>query len=117
MNWEAFFAIGSVTLILAAILAVPGYFLARWLKRHPAVQSAERRTITAAGGVVFGLMVVVLTGGMAVRELAPTTTIGRFLSSSRGLLTFGLFVILLFGAMGSALARRGIRLEKLQGDV
>ncbi|MCH1917999.1 hypothetical protein L9G15_00970 [Shewanella sp. A3A] len=92
MDWEAFFAVGVVMLVLAVVLLVPGLMLGRRLS-NSAVNALFTLRPTIRLGVFMG-MGLSLSGLVAViGYFAPSSFISHWTATHSGL--FGCIVVLL----------------------
>ena len=88
MNWEAFFAIGAFTVILGAMLLVPGLLWARKMaKQHP--ETPAGMSITKNGYIFIGVILVVLFTGLTSQYWAPDSPLGQWTATRSGRYLFG----------------------------
>jgi hypothetical protein len=101
VNWEAFFAIGALTVLLGGLLYVPSRWWAnRKLKGGPH-GSYARLHVTAAGFLFYGFLVGFLIIGLLLDYLAPESRLGQIVATGIG--RFVLLVVVV--AIGVALER------------
>ena len=89
MNWEAFFIIGGLALILGAILYIPGRWWARRKLAESSPESNARLHITPIGYIYFTVLIGGMLFAFSQQYFAPDSEIGKLVSSS-----FGRFVLL-----------------------
>jgi len=92
MNWEAFFAVGSFTVILGVVLLVPVLIWARRkAKQHPEVPA--RMFVTKTGYLYLGAISFVLFAGLTSQYWAPESLLGQWTATKPGRFLFGGIVI------------------------
>jgi hypothetical protein len=107
MNIEALLVVGSLCLVVGALLYIPGRLLGRRLsKRHP--QRAASRRITRAGAVFYGASVAVLLVGFAQQHVAPESWFGQFVATPVGRLAFTAVVVAVWAVFELALRKLGV---------
>lgn len=111
MNWEAFGAIGLVTLALGVLLYVPARF---WVKRKLRAEPGAHAKLrfTKLGWVLISTALLFLFGGFMMEFLAPESLLGQFVKTSSGRFLYALIVVLIFWLVEAALKARGIKLTK-----
>ena len=111
MNWEAFGAIGLVTLALGVLLYVPARF---WVKRKLRAEpdSHPKLRLTKLGWVLICAMVFLFIGGFSLQYLAPESLLGQFVKTSSGRFLYAATLALVFWLVEAALKARGIKLTK-----
>jgi hypothetical protein len=77
VNSEALLVIGAVTLLLALVLAVRGWLLARWLNRRHAGGAGSVR-LTRAGLVLYSAQIAILFGVYGWPSFIQTLGSGLF---------------------------------------
>jgi len=113
MNWEAFLVIGGFTLILGAVLLVPGLIWARIkVKQHP--DEPAGMSVTRTGYVFFGSMLVVLLAVITSQFWAPESSIGLWAASRSGRFLLGAIVVGAALLIELVLAVAGIKLKVLE---
>lgn len=109
MNWEAFAAIGTFTLVLGVMLYIPARWWAKRKRReHPNSDATLR--VTRAGFVFSVIFIVLLMLGFSQEFLAPDSRLGQLVSSSSGRLLFGAFVGAVFWLLEVVLKSKGVML-------
>jgi ATP-dependent Clp protease adapter protein ClpS len=106
-------------LLFVAIFAVIGgllylpFFL--WFRRH---RPSEGRTLSArvsytpAGWLLFGVLLIAMFAGIALRERLVQGTLGSLLQGELGLLKWWVLIFVVFSAVGALLRGAGIELER-----
>jgi len=112
MNWEAFFAIGVFTIILGAVLLVPGLIWARRkAKQHP--EAPAGMSVTKTGYLFLGGMLVVLFAGLTSQFWAPDSLLGQWTATRSGRFLFGGLVVGAAFLFERVLAATGVKLKVL----
>ncbi|MBO1271719.1 hypothetical protein J3L11_08705 [Shewanella sp. 4t3-1-2LB] len=87
MDWEAFWAVGAVTLVLGVVLLVPGLMLGRKLSKTSSNEFVT--SVITKHGLFFGVVFVVsLLLASAARYFAPNSFIGHWTATDAGLYSF-----------------------------
>ena len=116
MNWEALLVIGGFTILLGLLLYLPGRWWARrQLAKSPDGSPAKAR-VTRAGYLFFGIMIGLLFIGFSQEHIAPTSSLGEFVSNRGGRWIFAGAILAIAVVIEKILARAGIELLRQEND-
>lgn len=107
---EALIVISLLSLVIGALLYIPGRLLAKRVLRKSAPSDAVRIRVTSAGLAVATLLVGLLLFGVAQPRIAPESTLGRLLSSGAGMTLYFGGVTLLASVLSTVLELLGFTL-------
>jgi hypothetical protein len=97
---------GAFVVFMAIVLWIAGRRVSKhFLRRNPASPALSK--VTGTGFAISICIVVVLSLGMAARQLAPDTVLGDFLESKVGLSVFVVGCIAFFAVAGILLRKSG----------
>lgn len=103
--------------LAGVLLYLPFYLWAKRKLRPPRRERWFTVRITKAGALFYGLMVASLFGGFSFGHLAPDTTVGHYMKSGVGRLSFGVVLIIAWTIAEAILRRRGFEFyRQVDGD-
>lgn len=113
INWEAFIAIGGVTLIIGIVLLIPGLW---WVRRNVKQYSHSQGTmaVTKAGFIYSSIFVFILVAGFTAQYWAPETAFGKWLSTGIGRILFVIGLISIAFIFEKILNKFGLFIKVLE---
>jgi hypothetical protein len=114
MNWEAFFVIGSLTVVLGVLLYVPGRWWARRKLRDAPKEASARRSVTPTGYVLAGLITTAFVSAFSLSYFAPESIVGRWASTSVGRLAIAVSLVGLCAILELIARKLGFKLVVLR---
>ncbi len=109
MDWQAFFAVGAVMLVLAVVLLVLGLMLGRRLSKCSS-NTFLTGVINKRLGVFATFFVLLIVAAAAARYVAPTSFIGQWTATNAGLYSFIAVLAVLVTIIEKLLQACGINL-------
>ena len=109
MDWEAFFAVGAVMLVLAVVLLVPGVMLGRRLSKRSS-NAFLTGVVNKRLGVLATIFVLLFVAAAAARYFAPTSFIGQWTATGAGFYSFIAVLVVLVTVIEKLLQACGIEL-------
>lgn len=99
MDWQPVFAIGALTLLLGAVLAVPTLWWAkRRARKNPA--AAGSRRVSGREAIASGALVTVMFVPLTARFWAADTWFGQWVSTDWGAISYLVMFCLTIIAVG-----------------
>jgi hypothetical protein len=79
--------------------------------------SHYNKKITPFGYLIFAIMIIVMLGIFSLKFTAPTSTIGKLVSTDKGSILVAVIIAIVFAVLGYFLRKFGLKVLENKKDV